>query len=90
MKLFLVYNAKFRDDKAKNDLVTLSKATEKFDFWMFPCFHSDIIETNKSKYGYSEKWVEKIYVSSGLNKVYYPWNYFSFIVKYINISSKFK
>jgi len=45
MKLFLVYNAKFKDDTVKTDLATLSKATEKFDYWMFPCFHPDIQET---------------------------------------------
>ncbi len=31
MKLFLVYNAKFKDDTVKNDLEMLSKATETFD-----------------------------------------------------------
>jgi hypothetical protein len=67
--LFLVYNAKFRDEKAKNDLVTLSNATEKFDFWMFPRFHSDIRETDMSKYLPSEGWVEKIHVAFSLNKV---------------------
>ena len=84
--MFLVYNAKFRDDKVKNDLVTLSKATEKFDYWMFPCFHSDIIESIiKDR---SESWAEKIHVTFALNKVYHPYNYISFIIQLKNISSK--
>jgi len=86
MKLFLVYNAKFRDDTAKNDLVTLSNATEKFDFWMFPCFHSDIRETDISESDTSESWVEKIHVAFSLNKVYHPYNYILFIKKLKNIS----
>jgi hypothetical protein len=73
MKLFLVYNAKFRDDTVKNYLITLSKATEKFDYWMFPCFHSDIIETSISKI--SGIWYEKVHVTLGLNKVYLNFPY---------------
>jgi hypothetical protein len=86
MKLFLVYNAKFRDDTVKNDLVTLSKATEKFDCWMFPCFHSDVLESTVKDS--SESWVEKIHVTFGSNKVYHPYNYISFIIQFKNISSE--
>lgn len=72
--MFLTYNATFKDDECKKKFNELSKKIENLDYWMFPCFYSDLSESYNTLDEFkkcidTKKLCDKFYAAFGLNNV---------------------